>query len=66
MIISTTVERIVVEESLRLKPKRPDTPEEAQFRALTKKDIEECERKGYAIDLPSEWPSLRARNDDDE
>ena len=65
MILSTTVERIIVEESLGMKPKRPDTPEEAKFRALTKKDIEECKRKGYAIDVPSEWP-LGTRNDDDE
>jgi hypothetical protein len=52
MVEGEDIERITLEQTLGKEPARPDTPEEAEFRAAVSKDIAEIKAKGWVVDIP--------------
>lgn len=54
MLTTERMNRIIVELQTGAKQLQPDTPEEAQFREQSRKELEQMKADGIGVDLPAE------------
>ena len=59
-LTSTNCIRITVEATTGKRPEKPDTPEEAEFRAKVTADVRDIESRGHIVEIPFEMPDMDA------